>query len=131
MPRSLIDEAEGEIWSTEKNHFFDCLDCERITWVLYPACSMACAPKGHSLQGLRIRFCSNVFWRVKQQIWYSREVFSKPRLYSHLNTSKKSRDFEDLLRAWALSSPVTFLTGDHVYKSDLTRFNLALAYWQW
>ena len=46
MPRSLIDEAEGEIWSTEKNHFFDCLDCERMTWVLYPACSMACAPKG-------------------------------------------------------------------------------------
>ena len=87
---------------------------------------MACAPKGHSLQGLRIRFCSNVFWRVKQQIWYSREVFSKPRLYSHLNTSKKSRDFEDLLRAWALSSPVTFLTGDHVYKSDLTRSHLHL-----
>ena len=95
-----------------------------MTWVLYPACSTACAPKGHSLQGLRIRFCSNVFWRVKQQIWYSREVFSKPRLYSHLNTSKKSRDFEDLLRAWALSSPVTFLTGDHVYKSDLTRSHL-------
>ena len=90
MPSSLVDEAEGEIWSTEKNHFFDCLDCERMTWVLYPACSMACAPKGHSLQGLRIRFCSNVFWRVKQQIWYSREVFSKPRLYSHLNTSKKA-----------------------------------------
>ena len=33
MPSSLIDEAEGENWSTEKNHFFDCLDCElRALW---------------------------------------------------------------------------------------------------
>ena len=62
-----------------------------MTWVLYPTCSMACAPKGHSLQGLRIRFCSNVFWRVKQQIWYSREVFSEPRLHSHLLKNVKKR----------------------------------------
>ena len=57
-----------------------------MTRVLYRARSMACAPKGHSLQSLQ--FCSNVFWRVKQQIWYSCEVFFEPRLYSHLNTSK-------------------------------------------
>ena len=33
---------------------------------------------------------------------------------------------KDLFRGCALSSPVTFLTGDHVYKSDLTRSRLLL-----
>ena len=41
------------------------------------------------------------------------------------NTAKNGRDFEDLFGACALSSPVTFLTADHVYKSDLTRPDLA------
>ena len=41
---------------------------------------------------------------------------------SLFNTSKNGPDFEDLFRACALSSPVTFLTGAHVNKSDLTRF---------
>ena len=113
-PDLLLTKPKVRSGQLKKINFFDCLDCERMTRVLYPARSMACAPKVHSLQSLQ--FCSNVFWRVKQQIWYSREVFSKPRLYSHLNTSKKGRDFEDLFRAWAVSSPVTFLTGDHVCK---------------
>ena len=45
--------------------------------------------------------------------------------YTHILTRQKTaRDFEDLFRAWALLLPVTFLTGDHVYKSDLTRSHL-------
>ena len=43
------------------------------------------------------------------------------------NTAKNGRDVEDLFRACALSSPVTFLT-DHVYKSDLTRPCLAFGF---
>ena len=31
VPRSLVDEAEGEIWSNRKFQFFDWLDCERMT----------------------------------------------------------------------------------------------------
>ena len=32
VPRSLVDEAEGEIWSSKKYIFFlDWLDCERMT----------------------------------------------------------------------------------------------------
>ena len=42
--------------------------------------------------------------------------------HSLFNTS----EIEDLFRGGALSSPVTFLTGDHVYKSDLTRSRLRL-----
>jgi len=41
---------------------------------------------------------------------------------SLFNPTKNGRDFEDLFQACALSLPVTFLTGAHVYKSDLTRF---------
>ena len=44
-PRSLFDEAEGEIWSSEKIQFFDWLDCERMTKVLSPVNTMACAQK--------------------------------------------------------------------------------------
>ena len=44
------------------------------------------------------------------------------------NTAKNGRDFEDLFGACALSSPVTFLTADHVYKSDLTRPDLAFGF---
>ena len=44
------------------------------------------------------------------------------------NTAKNGRDFEDLFGACALSSPDTFLTGDHVYKSDLTRPDLAFGF---
>ena len=44
------------------------------------------------------------------------------------NTAKNGSDFEDLFGACALSSPVTFLTGDHVYKSDLTRPDLAFGF---
>ena len=44
------------------------------------------------------------------------------------NTAKNGRDFEDLFGACALSSPVTFLTADHVYKSDLTRADLAFGF---
>lgn len=40
---------------------------------------------------------------------------------SSFKTSKNDRHFEDLFRAYALLLPVTFLTGNHVYKSDLTR----------
>ena len=36
-------------------------------------------------------------------------------------TQKNRCNFEDLFWACALSSPVTFLTGDHEYKSDWTR----------
>ena len=35
-------------------------------------------------------------------------------------------DFEDLFPTYTLSSPVTFLTGNHVYKSDLTKSRLRL-----
>ena len=31
VPRSLVDEVEGEIWSNRKFKFFDWLDCERMT----------------------------------------------------------------------------------------------------
>ena len=44
------------------------------------------------------------------------------------NTAKNGRDFEALFGACALSSPVTFLTADHVYKSDLTRPDLAFGF---
>ena len=33
-------------------------------------------------------------------------------------------EIEDFFRACALSSPVTFMTGGHVYRSDLTRSRL-------
>ena len=31
VPRSLVEEAEGEIWSSNKIHFFYWLDCKRMT----------------------------------------------------------------------------------------------------
>ena len=43
VPRSLVDEAECEIWSSKKIQLFDWLDCERMTRVLSPARAMACA----------------------------------------------------------------------------------------
>ena len=42
------------------------------------------------------------------------------------NKSKNGRDFEDLFPTYTLSAPVTFLTGNHVYKSDLTKSRLRL-----
>ena len=46
------------------------------------------------------------------------------RLYQIRRSTKPS--FGKLLQACALTSPVTFLTGDHVDKSDLTRSRLRL-----
>ena len=37
VPRSCVDEAECEIWSSKKIQSFDWLDCERMTRVLSPA----------------------------------------------------------------------------------------------
>ena len=56
---------------------------------------------------------------------FDRDVkFFLKRGYTHILTSKNGRNFEDLFPACPLSSLVTFLTSDHVYKSDLTRFDL-------
>ena len=44
-PRTLFDDAEGEILSSEKIHFFDWPDCERMTKVLSPVNAMAWAQK--------------------------------------------------------------------------------------
>ena len=41
---------------------------------------------------------------------------------SLFNTSKNGPDFEDLFRACALSSPVTFLTGAHVASREQIGF---------
>ena len=37
VPRSCVDEAECESWSSKKIQLFDWLDCERMTRVLSPA----------------------------------------------------------------------------------------------
>ena len=50
VPRSCVDEAECEIWSSKKIQLFDWLDCERMTRVLSPARAMACAFCKLSLQ---------------------------------------------------------------------------------
>ena len=60
-----------------------------------------------------------------------KSVCSKPRFLTALsdslfNKSKNGRNFEDLFQACALLLPVTFLTGSHVCKSDLTRSRLWL-----
>ena len=54
VPRSLVDEAECEIWSSKKIQLFDWLDCERMTRVLSPARAMACAFSS-------LQFCWNIF----------------------------------------------------------------------
>ena len=41
------------------------------------------------------------------------------------NTSQHGCHLEDLFQACALSLPVTFLTGDHVYKSDLSEISIS------
>ena len=60
---------------------------------------------------------------------YNRVLEKTSRLYQICcltRRKKKGRDFEDFFQACALSSPVILLTGDHVYKSDLTRSRLRL-----
>ena len=64
-----------------------------------------------------------------EMVVYRKSVCSKPRFVtalsdSLLNESKNGRNFEDLFQAYALLLLVTFLTGSHVCKSDLTRSRL-------
>ena len=56
-----------------------------------------------------------------------RSAFCQRKLHGSIKFSvPHSRHFENLFQACALTSPVTFLTGDHVHKSDLTRSRLRL-----
>ena len=51
---------------------------------------------------------------------------SSMQMRSTWHTQPPKPPFGELFQACALTSPVTFLTGDHVHKSDLTRSRLRL-----
>ena len=55
VSRSLVEGAEGEIWSSKKIQFFDCCDCQRN----YDASVFACAHyMAHAIHSSSLQFCA-------------------------------------------------------------------------
>ena len=116
VPRSLVEEAEGEIWSSNKIYIFFCwLDCKRMTWVLTPGRAMACI--------IHLQVCSNKYFYLStflsqynlQNLFY---LIFTALSNSSFKTSKNGRHFEEVFRACAILTSLTFLTANYVYQSD-------------
>ena len=77
------------------------------------------------------RFARRTNKKERLLVVYRKSVCSKPRFVTALsdllfNKLKHGRNFEHLFQTCALLLPVTFLTGSHVCKSDLTSSRLWL-----